>query len=278
MLREARILRALSGSNVPHPALIAECADESVLGVAFYLMEPVDGFNATTGLPAFHAASASVRHRMGLAMAESIAALSSLDYLALGLAGFGDPDRFLARQVPRWQSQLAGYGELPGWPGPSGLPGVDRIARWLEANQPESFTPGIMHGDFHMSNVMFSRDSGDVAAIVDWELSTIGDPLLDLGWLVATWPENNIPSIADIAATPWDGFATSHEVVAHYADRSPRDLGAFDWFVVLACYKLGVVLEGTYARACAGKAPRQMGDLLHLKAVGQFERALRRIG
>jgi aminoglycoside phosphotransferase (APT) family kinase protein len=125
---------------------------------------------------------------------------------------------------------------------------------------------------------MVRPDGGDLAAVVDWELSTIGDPLLDLGWLLATWPEGDVPRATDVAATPWQGFATPAELVAHYAAVSGRDLAALDWYVVLACFKLGIILEGTYARACAGKAPRETGDRLHAHSVDLFARALRRIG
>ena len=278
MRREARVLAALAGTAVPHPGLIAACADEAVLGAAFYLMEPVDGFNAAQGLPMPHAGDAAMRHRMGLAMVDAIAALSDVDYRAVGLEGFGKLDNWLERQVGRWASQLASYAEMPGWTGPDAIPGVAKVARWLEDHRPETFRPGIIHGDFHFGNVLFRRDSGELAAVVDWELCTLGDPLLDLGWLVATWPEGDRPHETDVAVTPWEGFATADELVAHYAARTGRDLAHFDWFAVLACYKLGIILEGTHARACAGKAPREVGDRLHAHTIYLFERALRRIG
>ena len=277
MRREARMLTAIADTDVPHPALIAACADDGVLGAAFYLMEPVDGFNATTGLPHWHAGSAMARHRMGLAMAEAIAALGALDYRALGLDGFGKPDNYLERQVARWRAQLDSYADLPGWTGPTAIPGVNDVAAWLERNRPAHFTPGIIHGDYHIANVMFRPDSAELAAIVDWELTTIGDPLLDLGWLIATWPESETPGPADVAVQPWDGFPTIDEMIAHYAARSRRDVSAVDWYAVLACYKLGIILEGTHARACAGQAPRAVGDMLHAKTIALFERALRRI-
>lgn len=277
MRREARVLAALEGSAVPHPRLIAACADDQVLGVAFYLMEPVDGFNPSQGLPPFHANDAAARHRIGLSMVEAIAALGALDYRAVGLEGFGRPDNYLERQVGRWKAQLASYADLPGWPGPAIIPGIDRVADWLDAHLPADFHPGIIHGDFHLANVMVRPDSGDLAAVVDWELSTIGDPLLDLGWLLATWPEGDAPRATDVAITPWEGFATSDALVAHYAEVSGRDLSALDWYVVLACYKLGIILEGTHARACAGKAPKETGDRLHAHTLDLFERALRRI-
>jgi aminoglycoside phosphotransferase (APT) family kinase protein len=277
MRREARVLAALDGSAVPHPRLIAACSEEEVLGVAFYLMEPVDGFNPTQGLPDFHANDAAARHRIGLSMVEAIAALAAIDYRAVGLDGFGKPDNYLERQVGRWKAQLAGYADLPGWPGAGAIPGVDQVAHWLDAHRPADFHPGIIHGDFHLANVMVRPGSGDLAAVVDWELSTIGDPLLDLGWLLATWPEDDAPRATDVAITPWEGFASPDELVAHYAAASGRDLSALDWYVVLACFKLGIILEGTHARACAGKAPKDTGDRLHAHTIDLFDRALRRI-
>lgn len=277
MRREARVLAALKGSAVPHPGLIAACAQEDVLGAAFYLMEPVDGFNAATGLEPLHAADAAVRHRMGLSMVEAIAKLAALDYRKVGLEGFGRPENYLERQVGRWQAQLASYAEMPGWTGPDAIPGVARVADWLEAHRPSDFRPGIIHGDYHFGNVMFRHDSGELAAVVDWELSTIGDPLLDLGWLIATWPEGEKPRATDVAIEPWDGFAKPEELSAHYAAVSGRSIADLDWYVVLACYKLGIILEGTHARACAGKAPCATGDRLHAHTIDLFERALRRI-
>ncbi len=278
MRREARVLGALAGTGVPHPGLIAACPDEAVLGAAFYLMEPVDGFNATSGLPPLHAGSEAARHRMGLSMVEAIAALGALDYSAVGLEGFGKPDNFLGRQVARWKGQLDSYAEFDGWTGPGEIPGVDRVAAWLDAHCPADFQPGIIHGDYHLSNVMFRHDGPELAAIVDWELSTIGDPLIDLGWLIATWPETDDPAVEDVAVRPWKGFPSVDELVEHYRARTVRDLSAIDWYAVLACYKLGIILEGTHARACAGRAPKATGDLLHAKTIGLFQRALRRIG
>ncbi|MCA3254771.1 MAG: phosphotransferase family protein [Alphaproteobacteria bacterium] len=270
MRREARVLAALAGTGVPHPGFIAVCDDEAVLGAVFYLMEPIDGFNATMGLPPLHAGSADVRRRMGFALAEGAAALAALDYRALGLEGFGKPDNFLSRQVDRWKKQLESYHEQAGWAGPGGIPGVDKVAAWLARHQPAAFTPGILHGDYHIANVMYRPDSGELAAIVDWELATIGDPLIDVGWLMALWPKD----AADAPVQPWDGFPAADELIAHYAARSSRDLSHLDWYGVLACYKLGIILEGTHARAAAGRAPKETGDRLHAKTVALFERAL----
>jgi aminoglycoside phosphotransferase (APT) family kinase protein len=272
--REARVLSAIAGSDVPHPGFIAGCMDESVMGGAvFYLMEPVDGFNPTTGLPPLHAGDPSIRHAMGLQAAEALASLHRVDYLAVGLEDFGRPEGFLERQVPRWTSELESYSKHEGYPGPE-LPGLDEVSAWLDRNRPKALTPGILHGDYHFANVMYAYDGPRLAAIVDWEMCTIGDPLLDLGWLLATWPDPDHPAVGPAAAfSAAGGLPTATEVLAHYAERSARDLSAIEWYQVLACFKLGIVLEGTHARACAGKAPKATGDLLHAITLGLFQRA-----
>ncbi len=272
MRREARVLAAIADTDVPHPRLIAACPEEDVIGAAFYLMEPVEGFNPTAGLPDFHAGDPAVRHAMGLSLVDGIAALGAVDYRAVGLEGFGRPEGYLERQVSRWRSQLESYAEFDGYPGPE-IPGVEEVAAWLDAHRPASFDPGILHGDYHLANVMYRYDAPDLAAIVDWELSTVGDPLLDLGWLLATWPASDAPSAASIGVQPWEGFPSADELVARYAERTTRSLDAIAWYAVLACYKLGIILEGTHARACAGKAPKTTGDVLHATTLGLFERA-----
>jgi len=271
IMRETEVLAALAGSDVPHPRLIASCADVDVLGDAvFYLMEPVDGFNAGQELPELHAHDPAVRFGMGLSMAESLAKLGAVDYEAVGLSGFGKPDGFLERQVPRWLSELEGYREFDNYPGPD-IPGVDDVAAWLDAGRPTRWTPGILHGDYHAANVMFSRTGPEVVAIVDWEMSTIGDPLLDLGWLLATWGQS--PAFGG-QLFEQGGMATQSDLVEQYGRNTTRDLSHVSWYTVLACFKLGIVLEGTHARACAGKAPKEIGDLLHEATVGLFEQAL----
>lgn len=277
MQREARVLSALAGTPVPHPAIIAVCTDESVLGAVFYLMEPVDGFNPAGGLPALHAGSAALRHRMGLAAVEALVTLANVDYRAVGLADFGTPEGFLERQVPRWRGQLAGYAQNAGWPGPQDLGDLGAVAGWLERRRPTAFRAGILHGDYHLANIMFQPRSGEVAAIVDWELATIGDPRIDLGWLLAAWPAEGDAPFMNIH--PWDGFPTQRELLRHYRKCTGEagfstDFDA-EWYAVLACYKLAIILEGTFARACAGKAPRATGDRLHGRAQWLIGRATR---
>jgi aminoglycoside phosphotransferase (APT) family kinase protein len=270
--REIRVLGALAASEVPHPRLIAASPREDVLGAAFYLMEPVAGFNVTLGMPALHAGDPQVRRAMGFALVEGIVKLGRVDPFAAGLGDFGRIEGYLERQVGRWRKQLEGYVEHEGWAGPQVLPGVARIGAWLESRRPARFTPGILHGDYHLANVLYRNDGPDLAAIVDWELATLGDPLIDLGWVLTTWPRPDDPTSMQI--TPWEGFPEADELLAYYRSHSTRDLAAIDWYVVLACYKLGILLEGTAARACAGKADKATGERFHRRSVALFERAL----
>lgn len=273
ILRETKVLAALAGSDVPHPHLIAVCDDPGVLGDAvFYLMEPVDGFNAGEGLPPLHAGNPQVRHQMGLSMADALAKLGAVDHVAVGLADFGKPEGFLERQVPRWLSELESYSQYDGYPGPQ-IPGIDQVSAWLEQHRPAHWTPGIMHGDYHAANVMFSRTGPEVVAIVDWEMCTIGDPLLDLGWLLATWRQPDGSAVFSHALGGQEGLASTDELFRRYAANTSRDLSHIAWYTVLACFKLGIVIEGTLARA----AEKEVGDQLHAATVHLFERALRLI-
>lgn len=273
--REARLLGALTGTGVRAPEVIAACTDESVLGAVFYLMEPITGFNPQTELPELHAADAEIRRQMGLSAVEAIARLGALDYRELGLGDYGKPDGFLERQVPRWLSELDSYSANEGYPGPR-IPGVDRVGDWLERNRPAVWQPGILHGDCHLANIMFRYDGPQVAALVDWEMSTIGDPLLDLGWQIATRPEPGTAGAGLFGKLGQaGGLPEPEEMVAHYGKFSTRDLGAITWYTVLACFKLGIVLEGTHARAFAGKAPKEIGDFLHAITMELFEKANR---
>jgi aminoglycoside phosphotransferase (APT) family kinase protein len=269
MRREARVLAALVGSDVPHPGLIMAEPDVEVLGAAFYLMEPIEGFNATLGVPVHIVADMAWQHEMGLSMADAIVALAAVDPLAVGLGDLGRFEGWAERQVGRWRRQLDSYTELPGYGGPA-IPGVDAVGEWLHTHRPDDVRPGLIHGDFHFGNVLLRHDRPALAAIVDWELVTIGDPLLDLGHLLATWPARNGVTVSVDAP----GLPTPDEVIARYASLTTRPLDELRWYRVLACYRLGLILEGTHARACAGLAPKATGDLLHAHTLSLMEQAL----
>ncbi|WP_051297852.1 phosphotransferase family protein [Brevibacterium album] len=263
MLREARVLAALAGSDVPHPAFVAACEDLDVLGNAFFVMEAVDGFNGVSEVPASVAQDEAWQHAMGLSHARAVAALGNVDPFAVGLEGFGKPAGWLARQPGRWTGQLESYRSFESWPGLD-HPGTETIPRWLAERLPETERAGIIHGDCHAGNVLFSREEPAVAALVDWELSTLGDPLLDLGHLLASRDGLTLP-----------GAPTNAEVVEAYAGASRHDTGDVDYFHVLACFRFGAILEGSQARASAGLVPESVGRRLHERTVSLFDQAMR---
>ena len=272
MRREAKLLRALRTTDVPHPRLVADEPSLDALGSAFYVMEPVDGFAPMLGLPDAYA-DESWKHAMGLSMADGIASLANVDHRAVGLSDFGRADGWLERQVDRWRSHLASYGGTPNYPGHE-IPGVDEVGGWLDGHRPSTWAPGVIHGDFHFGNVMFRHNQPKLAAIVDWELATIGDPLLDLGALLATFPTSGAGvSVIDVAGLP-----TRHELIDRYTEQTAGSgrvvtPALATWYQVLASYRLGIILEGTNARACAGLAPRDIGDQLHTTTLALFARA-----
>ncbi|HJQ47614.1 MAG TPA: phosphotransferase family protein [Amycolatopsis sp.] len=269
--REVKFVDALADTAVPVPTIVASCADETVLGgPVFYVMERVDGVNPTVELTPAHTADGRVR-AMGMAAVDTLTELGRLDYEALGLGGLGNPETFLERQVPRWLKELESYRHSSGYPGPD-LPGVDDVARWLTEHRPAAGRPGIMHGDYHLANLMFRRDSTQVAAVVDWEMATIGEPLLDLGWLVATWPDGDDASMTGRIGKQ-GGLPGRAEIVRRYLDLTGADGDVVPWYAALACFKLGIVLEGTYARACAGRADARLGDMMHQHAQNLLRRA-----
>jgi aminoglycoside phosphotransferase (APT) family kinase protein len=271
--REFQVLRALRGTGVPHADLIASCDDTSVLGDAvFYLMEPIDGFNAGLELPAAAAGTPELRRQLGFALVEALVSLHQIDFREVGLSDFGRPEGFLDRQVDRWLGELASHQTLPGYPEVE-LPHVPEVAAWLSERVPSVWQPGLMHGDFHACNVMFRRDAPAVAAIVDWEMATIGDPLLDLGWLLATWDIDNAPEEFAGRLARAGGLPTADELAERYANSSGHNLDQLPWYTVLACFKLGIILEGTFARGKSGQAPAEIGDSLHATALALLERA-----
>ena len=272
MLREARVLAALAGSGVPHPRFYAACADTDVIGVCFYAMEAIDGFTPMGELPGRYGEDPGWRRELGLAMVDGAAALAAVRPDDAGLGDFGKRENWIERQVGRWRSQLEGYREMPGYDGPD-LPGVERVGEWIEAHRPGDFRLGVIHGDYQHANVMAARDRPALAAVVDWELSTLGDPRLDLAWLLTAWYEDGDPPGRNSYAQPASGFPSRAELAERYAERTGANLDDLPWWFALACYKLGILLEGTHARACAGQAPREIGDALHRTAVWLFAKA-----
>ncbi|MGN7227280.1 phosphotransferase family protein [Dietzia maris] len=276
--REMRLLSALTGTAVRRPEFIHGSADgDGVCPSPFYVMDLVPGYNAAEEIPDDARADAPYRHAMGLSLVTSLAELARVDYREVGLADFGKPEGFLERQVPRWSSELDKYESLRGYSS-SGRADFDEIGGWLARHTPRSNPVGIIHGDYHLANVMFSTDAPEVVAIVDWEMATVGDPLMDLGWLLAMWPlSGDEPDLLGSTLSKYGGLPTTDEVVDAYVTSSGIAVDDIGWYSTMGCFKAGIVLEGTYARACAGKADPVVGERLHGMSLALRERALERI-
>src|SRR4051794_31674983 len=248
MVREWRILTALEGTAVPHPSPLALGAEDGPLGVPFLIMERVDGFTPVGVLPAPYDRPAR-RRELAFAMIDAIAELAAVDWQARGLEGLGKPEGFLERQVSRWLGQLDRYRTRD-------LPHLEFLADWLDSNLPTMSPAAILHGDYSPFNVMVApAPPARLAAIVDWDTGTIGDPLLDIGHLLARWTEPGEEPVIGAPAGGVDGYPPRAAMAARYAERSGRDLAALPYYEALSLFKLGVILEGTYARnAAAGVA------------------------
>ena len=260
ILREWRIIDALDGTDVPHTEAVAVCTDPSVLGRTFYLMGFVDGWSPMQTFGKWPAPfDADVTARQGLAyeLVEGAALLSKVDWRARGLEDLGRPEGFHERQVDRWTAFL---NRIKG----RELPGFDEAAAWLRAHKPIDYIPGLMHGDYQFANVMFRHGApARLAAIVDWEMGTVGDPKLDLGWILHTWPEdtskgdNGMGGYADMTNMP-----SRTEVLEHYAAVSGRQVDDIDYYCVLAKWKLAVILEQGYQRAAGDPKLEAFGPII----------------
>ena len=260
ILREWRIIEALDGTDVPHTPALGVCEDKSVLGRTFYMMGFVDGWSPMeTGGRWPEPFNSDIEARKGLAyqLVEGIALLGNVDWKARGLEDLGRPEGFHERQVDRWTAFLE---RIKG----RELPGFDVAAAWLRAHRPLDFVPGLMHGDYQFANVMF-RDGAParLAAIIDWEMGTVGDPKLDLAWVVQSWPDDtNDPSLTGKGYADLYGMPTRDELVKHYAAVSGRQVDDLDYYIILAKWKLGVVLEQGYQRAGDDEKLQMFGPIV----------------
>jgi aminoglycoside phosphotransferase (APT) family kinase protein len=249
MLREYRVLAALADTDVPHSRVLAACDNPDVLGAAFYVMEFVDGWScmSTNGWPAPFDTDLEARKGLAYELVDAIARLACVDWKARGLEGFGKPEGFHERQVDRWLAHLAACKFRD-------LPGIDEAAQWLRAHTPRTYRPGIIHGDYQFANVMFRHGApARMAAIVDWEMTTIGDPLLDLAWVIMGWP-NPDEDRTGAGYVDYTGMPGREELLDRYARRSGLPVDEMDYYVVLGRFKLAIVLEAGYARYVQGGA------------------------
>jgi aminoglycoside phosphotransferase (APT) family kinase protein len=251
MSREYRVLSALDGTDVPVPRPVVLCRDEEVIGAPFYVMEYVDGLVLRTREDA-RLITPEQAGEISRRFTEMLAAIHGLGYERAGLAGFGRPEGYLARQLARWQRQwdLSATREMPGY---------EQLAARLAAGLPEEGgQPGapagtLVHGDFRLDNMLITaKPQARIAAVVDWEMSTLGDPLADLGLTLVYWAdpgeEDMLAFSSGRSVTTSPGFLARDELAALYAALTGRDVSRIGYYMAFGCFKLAVVLEGIHAR------------------------------
>jgi aminoglycoside phosphotransferase (APT) family kinase protein len=243
MGREYRLLSALHGTEVPVPRPVAFCQDPDVIGAPFYLMEHVNGTILRT-MEDGGTVTAWQAGELSRLLAEMLAAIHRVDAVAVGLGDFGRPDGYLRRQFARWQRQW----ELSST---RAVPGYDRLVTRLADGLPAEGEGTLVHGDFRLDNVLVTLGPRPgIAAVVDWEMSTLGDPLADLGLTLAYWadPEDEDWLAVSVGATARPGFLSRAGFAARYAELTGRDLSGIGYYMAFACFKIAAVLEGIHAR------------------------------
>ena len=251
MGREHRVMAALASSNVPVPHMIASCTDDTVIGAPFYVMERMRGtaFQQASGLEALGAErTRAITERL----VDTLADLHAVDYAEVGLGDFGRPDGYLERQVARWKKQLEASRSRQ-------IDGIDELAARLTSRVPTSGDGTIVHGDYRLDNVLVdTSDTGAdaITAVLDWEMSTLGDPLTDVAIMLAyqQLAEDAASGAAGVTDAPKaPGYLSRVEVVERYAQRSGRDVSELGFHLGLAYFKLAVILEGIYLRHTHGQ-------------------------
>jgi aminoglycoside phosphotransferase (APT) family kinase protein len=265
------LLEAVEPTPARTPTVIATCDDEAVIGAPFYVMERVEGDVMTTSVPAPLDDEAG-RRAVGEQLVDALAEVHAVDWRAAGLEGYGKPTGYLDRQLRRF-SGLWEHNRT------RALDVLDRVTEWLGEHRPESGEATIVHGDYRLGNTMFAPGTpARLVAIFDWELATIGDPLADVGYMLATWAqegdeENAISALGGITRRP--GFPTRDELVARYEAASGRAMRDVSWYMTLALWKSAIFLEGSYKRRLAGTTDDPFFDLLETGVPQIAERAWR---
>ena len=265
IVREMTVLRSLEGTDIPHPAFFAGSEDPTVLGGAvFYLMQEIDGFNPSAELDVDYLKDPAAVEAADRSIVTSLARLAALDPRSVGLEDLGNPDGFLERQIDRQLDQFRSYGQHEDYDA-TWLGQLEQVAAWLKSHLPAPAAPALVHGDFQMSNLMLDRHRPRVAAILDWEMCTQGDPLLDLAWFLLCRPGVHEPGQIDSGREFFAlrGTLTRSEVTEVFARESGRDVDSIAWYVGLAAFKWSVIVESTYLRSLAGKVDPRLGEYTH---------------
>ena len=262
MSREYRIISALQDTPVPVPPSLGFCDDEAVNGRPFYVMGFVDGHVLRDAATVEKILTEEQRRAAGNDLVDVLADLHAVDVDAVGLGQLGRKEGYIARQLKRWYSQYQQSAALQ----ERSIPVIDEMHEFLSARIPDQIGASIVHGDYRLDNTMFS-DEGKVAAVLDWEICTLGDPLADVGLLMVYWNEKgDANSALGVTPTACDGFPTRAELRERYAARSGRDVSQLDFYIAFGYWKLACILEGVFSRYAGGAGG---GDRSGFEGMGQ---------
>lgn len=256
MAREARVQQALAGTKVP-VARVLLVDDGDLIGIRCYVMEKVPGHVVRDELPVGYAETLAQRHTLGFAFADTLAHLHAVDQEAVGLGDYGRPEGFMARQVRRWTGQWEATRTHE-------VPEMEELGRRLAATVPPQARATLVHGDYRLDNVVLDADDpGRINAVLDWELSTLGDPLTDVALLTFFWTEPGETAMSLIpGVTHLPDFPSRRDILERYAATSGADLADIDWYLAFAHFKFAGIVQGVQVRAKAGAMGGQhFGDL-----------------
>lgn len=274
VLREYRVLKALQATPVPVPRVYASCEDPDYIGAPFYLMEYMRGSvirSLTLTEEKSFADTPEKRRAVSEGMIGLLIALQNVDWRKVGLEGFGRPDGYIERQLRRWTDQFERTTPLT-----RPLPVMEKIRDWLKAHMPQAQPSTIVHGDFKLDNVMWDTSGArpNAIALFDWEMSTIGDPLADLGWMLTYWTDPNDSELRhQVVSTmePDPGYYRRGEMADLYEEKSGRAMRDFVFYQVFSLFKLAIILEGSYSRYLSGQADDPMFATYDVRVPGIAE-------
>lgn len=249
MQREHRVLSRLGAAYPLAPRSYVVCTDPAVLGVDFHVLERRCGFVIRKGLPPDVAGDPHAARRLGEALVDALAALHRVDPRAVGLHDLGRPEGYVERQLAGWTRRWTATGRA--------LPGVDRLAHWLRERLPHQLAATLLHNDFQIENVLVDvADPASLVAVLDWDMCTRGDPLMDLGYLLNCWSDpDDDPAWRGVSPTPGcaPGLPARRELVERYARGTGFDVEHARWYHVFGVFKLAVVLEQIHVRYQRGQ-------------------------
>ena len=256
VLREFTILDAIKDEKVAIARPILACSDPAVFGAPFYVMQHIDGVPVRGNIPKAWVADPDSQGRALEELIDALVDIHAVDWQRCGLGELAHPEGYLERQVERWLFQLRSYESRP-------LPSADAVGAWLEAHRPPDQPPALFHGDYKLDNVLYALDTPPtLLAVVDWEMASIGDPLVDLAWALIFHPREGTMRLgtAGDASFAVDRLPSGKALIERYASASGRDVDAIEWYHVFSRWKLAIVLEGSYAKFLRGESAKPVHE------------------